>query len=489
METKQFKRATPYKIILVLFLFTAILTYIIPISTRDLNTLSIAYGIGRSPIGLWDLLWAPINGFYNAVPVILAIVLCSIFFSLITGVKALEELIVHLTRKVNGPILVAGVMLPFAIMSSAYGMWEEIIAFALIVMPIFLKAGYSKMTGIGAIFLSVAAGEMGAIVDPYSTGAAVAAIGDPNFSIGTGFLLRLTIFVVTFVVAYIMIVQYGSANRDLTKVNTDDDQDSHIILPRHMASSIVLIAIVSFLIMGFMPWEGMGGETLRDTINAPIIYLGNIPAISTVLGAENIPYFGDWGFDEFNIMFLIGIFLLLAINKIGAEDFIDMILKGFNGVTGIIIMLSFARAISEIMGNSQSGISVTLVYWISSLIQGVPLWVFPILIVLVYVVMAGLITSTSSISAISMPILGTVTTVIFAGATVGITGGYSILVSAFEVGFSLTCIAYPNPITMGVCESFEVPFLAFTRFIVPRLLVMMAISTAILSFACYVPLM
>ena len=55
-----------------------------------------------------------------------------------------------------------------------------------------------RVAGRGALFIFVGAtvGNMGSIVNPYSIGAAVAAIGNPELSLGTGIAMRLLLFAV-----------------------------------------------------------------------------------------------------------------------------------------------------------------------------------------------------------------------------------------------------------------------------------------------------
>ena len=71
-------------------------------------------------------------------------------------------------------------MFAFALMGTVYGLWEELPAYAIVVIPMFLAAGYDAFTGIMVIIVGAVAGNMADIVNPYAIGAAVAAIGDDS---------------------------------------------------------------------------------------------------------------------------------------------------------------------------------------------------------------------------------------------------------------------------------------------------------------------
>ena len=59
---------------------------------------------------------------------------------------------------------------------------------------------------------------MASVVNPYSTGAAVAAIGNPNLSLGTGIAMRILLFVVLYIVGAFLIIRYAEkVKKDKTK--------------------------------------------------------------------------------------------------------------------------------------------------------------------------------------------------------------------------------------------------------------------------------
>ena len=91
-----------------------------------------------------------------------------------------------LLKRFSGNTLIIILMAVFALMGSVYGAWEELPAYAVIVIPLFVSAGYDAVTGMMVILIGATVGNMASIVNPYSIGAAVAAIGNPDLSLGSG---------------------------------------------------------------------------------------------------------------------------------------------------------------------------------------------------------------------------------------------------------------------------------------------------------------
>ena len=60
-----------------------------------------------------------------------------------------------------------------ALFGAVYGLWEEIPAYSMAVVPLFVLAGYDVVTGIGVLTVGATAGNMASVVNPFSLGAAV----------------------------------------------------------------------------------------------------------------------------------------------------------------------------------------------------------------------------------------------------------------------------------------------------------------------------
>ena len=142
---------------------------------------------------------------------------------------------------------------------------------------------------------------------------------------------------------------------------------------------------------------------MYDVVNYPAVWLmENAPALGNFLGADKFTYFGDWYFDEFSIVFLIGAVIVALIDRMSLKDFTSNFIQGCGD------LCSVSRGVSQIMGTSSQGIGITFVYWIQNMLSDVPVWGFVIAAVVAYILIGLLPLGTSSASGITMPVLGAV---------------------------------------------------------------------------------
>lgn len=417
-EKKKFKMPSAYVIIFFALLIVVILTWFVPVSVRDTETGDVIYNAaysedgslimdaGAQPKGLWDFLMAPVQGFISASDVGIALLVAGGFLNVLNVSGGLEAGIGKMLKRLKGNALIALMTLVFAIMGTVFGFWEEITAFALVVVPLFVLAGYDAMTGLAVLFVGASVGNMASVVNPFSTGAAVAAINNPDLTLGSGIILRAIIFVVLYVVGTLFVIRYAAmvkkdmsksvvADVDGIKTGTTAQKELPEMTPRRLGSVIVFILVVLFLLIGYIPWQAIGGDGVSAVVNAPLTWLAKVPVLGNLLGAGHVTPFGDWGFNEFSFLFLIGALLLMLINRMKADEFIGHFLDGAKDLLGVVLVLAISRGIAIVMGSSTQGMSVTFVYWISNGLAQAPLWIFALLATAAYVLIGLFLQSTS----------------------------------------------------------------------------------------------
>lgn len=518
-EKKKFQMPSAYVIVfLVLMLITA-LTYFIPVSMRDENTKQVIFNamaavdangnatgqiiqnVGPQPYGIWDVLMAPVRGFADAADVGIAILMAGGFLSVMSLSGGLEAAIGKMLNKLKGAPLIIMMTLMTALMGTVFGFWEEILAFSLVVIPMFILAGYDVMLGMGVLFLGATVGNMAAVVNPFATGTAVAALNTDGLTMGSGIILRMVLFVVTFAICAFLLVRYGAmVKADPAKsilagvkgVKASGDSKKNQALPemtkKRAFSAGLFVLMIVVLIVGYIPWKDLGGQGLSDIVNAPILAIRKLGLVGEILGGKDITLFGDWGFHEFSVLFFGGAILLLFINKMNIDEWTDAFLAGAKDLLGVVFVLSMARGIALIMGSSMQGMSVTLVYWISSALAGVPTWTFAIFAVGAYLLIGLALQSTSGVAGISMPILGPVAAALFGATAIGAVGGQIVLISAFTIGLNFMCLLYPGAVNLGVCEMFGVPYGHYMKFMTKGVVPILIIATVILAVAPYLGL-
>lgn len=507
----KFKMPGAFQIVFFMLFLVCIMSFFVPTSVHDEVTGQIIFNAtldssgdivknsGPQPKGIWDLIVAPIQGFQNSAAVGIAIFLAGAFLNVLNSTKSFEAGIGKLLTKLKGNALVAIMLFVFSVMGTVFGFWEEITAFSLVVIPMFIMAGYDIMTGFAVLFIGATIGNMSSIVNPFSTGAAVAAIGNPDLTIGSGIVLRMVLFVAMYIIGALMLMRYASRIRKdpaksvlanvkgLKPIDMDAGKSPEITRSRFW-SIVVFVCIIVFMLIGYTPWEAIGGTALSNIINWPINFLAGIPVIGDIFGAGNVTPLGDWGFNEFSFLFLAGSLLLIPINRMKIDKFIDTFVDGAAGMLSVVLVLSIANGIAVIMGDSTSGMSVTFIYWISNALAGVPLWIFAVVAVLAYIGIGFFLQSTSGVAGLSMPILGAVAAGLFTASSIGVVGGQVILIGAFVIGINFMCAIYPTATLMGTIQLFGLPYESYLRFSLKYYIPMLLVATIILSIAPYIGL-
>lgn len=513
---KKFKMPSALVIVFLFLMVVAVLTWFIPTSvavTDESGVTSVIYNAafdaegnvvenaGPSPAGLWDVLMAPIKGFQASSDVGFSILISGSFLGIMNYVGALDAGIGALLKRFSGKSLITILMLVFALMGTVYGSWEELPAYALVVIPLFVKAGYDVLTGIGVLFIGAAVGNMASVVNPYSTGAAVAAIGNPDLSLGSGIALRILLFVVLYLVALFLMLRYAEkvkADKSASyvaglpvKTLVDENQTQlPELTPRRKWSLAVFFVMIFLVVMGYIPWSAIaaGEGTLYDVVNAPAAFLSQVAILGNLLGAGSATYFADWYFDEFSIVFLGGSIVVAFINKMSEAEFVRQFIKGAEELLGVVMVLAVAKGIALMMGSSTYGMSLTFVYWIQNLLQSVPIWAFVIATVAAYILIGVFLQSTSGVSGITMPILGAVAMALYSTSAFGAVGGQVMLISAFTLGLNFVSGFYPSATVMGVIELANVPYNNFFKFMMRTFIPLLILGSIVISVAPYLGL-
>ncbi len=515
-------RMPPALIIVMIFLFiVGIMTWFIPTSvvvTNDAGESEIIYNAafdadgnvienaGTDPVGLWDLFLAPVQGFANAADVAMAILVSGGLLAILNKSGSLDAGISVLIKRFKGNTLIAILMIVFALMGTVYGAWEELPAYAIIIIPLFVKAGYDVMTGIQVILIGAVCGNMADVVNPYAIGAAVAAIGNDELSLGSGILLRLVLLVVLLAFGIFSVTRYANTvKRDPSKsclagvegvhtqISSEDSgslsEEDTDMTGRQKASLVAFGIVILACVLGYVPWDSIpvGSQTMFEYVNIIQTKIGGT-FLGNFVGTDNFTPFGWWYFNEFSVTWLIGAIIIGIINRMDLHTWVGTFIEGCKDLMGVVMVLAASRGIAIFMGSRESGMSITFIHWIQSFLSGVPLWAFVIAGVLVYICIALFLQSTSGVSGITMPIFGALAFALFAGSAAGSVGGQVLLMSTFTCGINFVCSWYPEATNMGIIEMAGVPYNIFVKQQLKISLPLIIIATVVISAAPYIGL-
>ncbi len=522
MAKQKGKFAMPPAMIIVsiFLLLIAILTWFVPTSvvvSNDDGTKEIVYNAkfddegnvvkdaGTAPAGLWQIVKAPITGFQKGSDVVFAILIAGSFLGLLNYTGALDAGIGALLRRFTGRKLLITLTLVFALMGTIFGTWEEIPVYAIAVVPLVVMAGYDVMTALAVLFVGATIGNMASVVNPFSTGAAISTIGNDALSLGSGMVLRFILFIAMFVLGTFFVLRYAErVKKDPTKsvlhgidgIQTLADRKDSANMPQMTKarkwSLIIFIVMILLTVIGYIPWGEIhvGERTMYDIINAPqTILMEKVPFIGNLLGSTGFTNWGDWYFDEYSYVFLLGTIVVAFINRLKLDEFVKQVVSGARDLLGVTLVLGVAKGISVLMGSKTYGISVTFVYWIQNALQSVPAWAFVIACLLAYLAIGFFLQSTSSVAGITMTILGAVAGALFASnAMIGEIGGQVMLVSCFTVGINFMSGIYPGATTMGTLDLVKVPYDKYLSFMLKATIPLLILSALIISIAPYLHL-
>ena len=509
LNKKKFQMPSALMIVMIFLGIVGLMTWFVPTSVvvdgeiifnaafdADGNVIENA---GTSPVGLWDFFLAPVLGLAEGVQVAAALIISGGFVAVLNKTGALDAGIGALLRKFSGNVLIAVLMFAFALMGTVYGLWEELPAFAIVVIPIFLAAGYDVVTGIMVVIVGAVAGNMADIVNPYAIGAAVAAIGNEELGIGDGIVLRMVLFVVLLALGTFLVIRYAntvkkdpskSAVAGIEGIGMKTSVDVEEIKPmttKHKLSLIIFGLVIVVTIAGYAPWDSIGdGETVFNTVNAYKNLSGSF--LGDLLGVDGLMELGWWYFDEFCTTWLIGAILIAIVNKMPEKVFVSTFAGGAADLMGVILVLAVSRGIGVFMGDKYSGMSITFIYWLKDILTGVPLWAFVVAAIAVYLMIAIFLQSTSGVAGITMPIFGAIALALFASSAAGGTAGQVLLISSFTCGVNFICGIYPEATNMAMCEMTGTPYPIYLKTMLKTLIPMLVVAAVIISIAPYIGL-
>jgi uncharacterized ion transporter superfamily protein YfcC len=280
---------------------------------------------------------------YGSAPIFLFVLAVGAFISVTMKTEAIQTGIGRLAMRFSqsGYVLVALLMLVFALGGTTYGMWEETLGFFALLVPLVLALGYDRMVAASIIFLGAGTGVIASTVNPFATGVASDAAG---ISLGDGIGLRIAMWVVLVPLAIGYVIRYARrVGRDPAKSvvgisETDAAESQGLVTDVPVLSGRQKLVLVlfggSFLVMiyGFIPWNDLWQEAFGN----------DFP----------LPTFNDFFFPEAAALFLIMAVVVGLIAGLGEEGTVNTIVAGAGEFLGAALIVVFARGITVVMKNA-----------------------------------------------------------------------------------------------------------------------------------------
>lgn len=406
-EKKKRRSLSTFGILLAVMLLVSAVSWIFSGQTyTDVETGEAVKVVGAS---FSDIVMAPINGWHEAGEVIAFIFCLGIFLSILNATGALETGIHVLVKALKGKelVLIWILMFLFSVGGTTFGMGEETVGFYILLAATMMAAGFDPVVGAATVLLGAGSGVLGSTINPFATGAAVAATVDGGVSVNMGVLYgeAILLWIGTYVISALFVTRYARKVRAgkgsiLTSEQMNEcraayggstEIDDNESLTGRQKIALILFA-VTFLVMilGLIPWLDLN-EGVYNAFGFTRFFSGN--------------QLGDWWFNDAATWFLL---MGLIVGMIALEDksrMVPCVISGFADMISVNLVVALARATTVILSATGMGAWLVEASVTALSSSGLPAPVFGFLDYLLHVGLSFLVPSSSGLATLSAPIV------------------------------------------------------------------------------------
>ncbi len=458
-----------FTILFVLIILVAALTWIIPAGLYD-RVPSEALGkdvpvagsyapTEANPQGVFDVILAPIAGFYdpdsytaNAIDVSLFVLIIGGFIGVVTATGAIDAGIARAMVRMKGREnwMIPFLMALFALGGTTYGMAEETLAFYVLLIPVLIAAGYDAVVAVAVILLGAGVGVLGSTINAFSTVIASDAAG---VTFADGLVLRLIILAVCWLVTVVFVMRYAA------RVKADPSKS--LVFDKKTANEA----------------HFLGGKANADLsftgLHQIVLILFALTFAVMIWGVSS----QGWWMAQMSGLFLIAAIIIGIIARLGEARLVDTFVNGARDLLGVALIIGLARGIVVVMDAGH--ITDTILHSAEGAVAGLSEVAFINVVYWIEVGMSFLVPSTSGLAVLTMPILAPVAD--FAGVQ------RELVVTAFATASGIVNLITPtSAVVMGGLAIGRVPYERWLRFIWPLLLMLTVIIMAALSAAVFI---
>jgi uncharacterized ion transporter superfamily protein YfcC len=402
------------------------------------------------PQGFAAFVKSPVRGIIEAADIIFLVLIIGGLIGIMNKTGAFDAGISWLAKNLEGReyLLIIMVTVLIAAGGTTFGLAEETMAFFPILIPVFLAAKYDEMVGLACIFLGSAIGSMCSTINPFSVIIASDAAGI-NWT--TGLNGRIVMLLTCLIITIIYILRYAN------KVKKDP------------TSSLLYEEKASASMNHFKDLDHSLNLTFRLKM---ILAIFSMSFIVMIIGVSLL----DWWFVEMTATFLVGSILIGFVGKIKEIDFVESFSKGAGELLGVAFIIGIARGVSVIMDDGL--ISDTMLFYASSVTEGMNKGVFTNVMLFVYAGLSFFIPSSSGMAVLTMPIMSPL------ADTVQI--GREIIVNCYQYGMGLFYLINPTGLILASLAIIKVGFDKWLKFIMPLFVILILVTMVLLTLSVYI---
>ena len=463
------KFPSAHTILFLLIIVIAALTWIIPAGQYD-RQMNDALGkevpvagtyhhVEANPQTWTDVLFAPIDGFYNhetneagAIDVCLFILIIGGFLGTVNKTGAIDAGIERVIVRLKGreELMIPILMALFAAGGTIYGMAEESLPFYSILVPIMIAARFDPVVAVATVLLGAGIGTLGSTINPFATVIAANAAGIP-FSTGIG--LRIAILVIGWLICVAYVMRYAKKVRaDKTKSIVYDQYEEN---QKHFLGQRSDVALEFTATRKAVLW----------------IFL-----ISFGIMIYGVSVNG-WWMAQISAMFLASSIVICFVARMSEENFINTFIDGARDLLGVALIIGIARGIVVIMDKGM--ITDSILNAAEQAVTGLSSVVFINVMYWIEVALSFLVPSSSGLAVLSMPIMAPLAD--FAGV------GRDLVVTAYQSASGLVNLMTPtSAVVMGGLAIGRVSYIRWVKWVAPLLGILAIISMVMLSLGALI---
>jgi uncharacterized ion transporter superfamily protein YfcC len=407
----------------------------------------------RNPQGLVEMIQAPIKGIYDSIDVIMFILVMGGFVYIFNETRAIEQGVASLTHamKDKGPYLVLSLTVLFAFCRASYGMDEEALMFYPILVPVFLAAGYDLLVPFAVIFGGNTVGGIAAFSNPFST---IIASNAAGISWKDGIYERLILFTITTALFAWYVMRYAAKVKKDPSVSLVYQIDGDVKPPYDIHIS---------------EQDGAAKLGLKTRVLL-LIFFG---AFAAMIGGT---MFLQWWTLELSALLFGASILVGLLARVNERVFITQFVKGAASLLSVAFIVGVARGVTIVLNEGR--ISDSILYYTGNLVGHFPPAIFILLLFVFFFFFSLVITSTSGMAVLTMPIMGTLALLI------NIPGNE--IVNAYLYGMNLMGFISPTAMLLPSLALVNVSLKVWIRFIMPLLAILFLICAAYLVAGIWV---
>lgn len=412
---------------------------------------------------VYKVLMYPILGLIDCADIAFFLMMIAGCLNVLIEMKSFLAAMEVLSRcgKNSGIILLVFVYFILSIGGSALGFEEQILAFYPALMPAYIKCGIDGALAAASIYFGSIVGNMFSTINPFGTviGSYLAGV---NFM--DGIVFRVVAFIVGdaivigyFVFYHIRVTKYpeksvvyeirekiknkvlkdeeetNETNRETKKedeytLNNLDDDDEEEKLKQEKLKRVEFTWIQKISLILFL-----------------------ITFIVMIVGVTRL----KWWFEEMGTcFFLLGIILIILLRQ-GENEGIEVFAKGAGDFVNIILIVGIARGINLTL--DQGLIEDTVLFGLSSLVQGMSKIAFSIILLVVYIILGFFIQNGTGLAVLSIPI--------FSPLCDQVDCSKNVLVNAFMYGQNMIEFISPTGLSLIVSQIVGMTYSHWVKFV------------------------